>query len=137
MALVIPLLLNMTQVGNNHPVSLHTVLSKAIERVVLKQIIKFLSWNSLPYLSQSFKTGHSTETTFSSVTKELKAVNYRIMDITGSAHSCLTLTYLDICSWCRGVHQGSMLGPLLFAINTTSPIIQMHESSCHCYTDDK
>ncbi|TKS64906.1 N-lysine methyltransferase KMT5A [Collichthys lucidus] len=88
---------------------------------------------------------------FDTVNHDILLTTLANMGITGSAHSWLE-SYLAgrsfNVSWqghlssthtlSTGVLQGSMLGPLLFAIYTTSlsHVIRSHGFSYHCYADD-
>src|SRR4029434_1915907 len=112
---------------------------------------------------EALKTARAAARSSALVLLDLSAafdtVNHRIllsilssMGISGKAHSWFE-SYLTGCSFnvslqgqlsvphglTTGVPQGLVIGPLLFAINTTSlgPIIRSHGFSYHCYADDQ
>ncbi|XDV14498.1 hypothetical protein PO909_014740 [Leuciscus waleckii] len=163
-ARVTPLLkkptLNTSSVENYRPISLLPFITKTLERAVFNQVTSFLSQNNQLDVNQSgFKKGHSTETALLSVTEALRiakaaskssvlilldlsaafdTVNHQILM---SSLSSLGITGTSLRwfeGYLTGVPQGSVLGPLLFSIYTTSlgHIIQAHGFSYHCYDDD-
>ena len=140
-----------TNVSNYRPISLLSILSKAIEKGVHEQTTKFLNDNNIFYKYQfGFRNNHST-VLFLSFPNDKKHLNLQELLPIGFSKNTISWyeSYLaerhftvEVTNWISkfskiscGVLQGSILGPLLFLIYVND-MIQAVECDLYLYADN-